>query len=142
MLFRAFSPHAYCAIAGADRASRHQLFGALALRRQRPADRALALGCALGGDVSSAAFPFAEALWGAEALRAAALLHAPAAAAAAVAAPAAFAAGRAAEEGRGSRKHLDGGSYDGDWLVGQKDGAGVYVYARHAAFALASVAKC
>ena len=113
-------------------ASYPQVFGAVALRRQRPADRALALGCALGGDVSGAAFPAVEALWGAEGLRAAALLHAPAAVAAAVAAPAAFAAGRAAEEGRGARKHLDGGTYDGDWLVGQKDGAGVYLYARHA----------
>jgi hypothetical protein len=115
-------------------APRAQAFGALALRRQRPSDRALAVGCSLGGDVPTVVFPLAEALLGIEGLRAAALLHAPAAAAAVLAAPACFALGRAAEEGAGSARHADGGVYHGQWLNGVKDGSGVYAYASGARY--------
>jgi len=117
-----------------------QAFAALFLRGQAPAERALALGCCLCCDAWSFGLPLAEAAGGAPGLRAAALLALPAALGCALASPAALALGRLAgagagagqgeERSAGSRRHLDGGLYDGDWFAGAKDGLGVYLYAR------------
>lgn len=104
--------------------------GRIAFGRRPPGQRALLQGAALGGDALVVGLPLVEAFFGAAGVAALALFDAPVNAALVLgAANAAFIAGRpSARQAGGVREHLDGGTYDGTWRAGGKEGRGVYAY--------------